>query len=209
MYIYAFGSVCRGEIDKDSDIDLLAIIKEQNSNSFDTQKFSIYTEERLIELWNEGNPFAWHLFLESKLIYSETGVDFIQKLGKPCSYKNLVNDLEKFYSLYNSAVLSLKESNSSYIFDLSMIFLAMRNFASCYSLGVLNESLFSRNSAIILKSDRLNITAESFLILKRARIISTRGVGELINESELKKVLSEIKKITKWFDSLIKKYERI
>lgn len=26
MHIYAFGSICRGEIDKNSDIDLLAIV---------------------------------------------------------------------------------------------------------------------------------------------------------------------------------------
>lgn len=207
MYVYAFGSVCRGEIDEYSDIDLLAIIEkdETNKSSFDSQKFSIYKEERLIELWNEGNPFAWHLFLESKLIYSDNKNDIFKIWGEPKKYTNISNDLEKFYSLYKDSILSLKESNSSYIFDLSMVFLAIRNFASCYSLGFLNEYLFSRKSALNLKLNKLNISKESFSILERARVLSTRGAGNMINENEVNIVMNEIEKITEWFDLITNK----
>jgi len=202
MYIYAFGSVCRGEVDKYSDIDLLAIIEknEKNESTFDAQKYSIYKEERIIELWNEGNPFAWHLFLESKLIYSDNKNDLLKKIGKPNEYLNVTKDLDKFYSLYKDSLRSLNETKSSYIFDLSMIFLAIRNFASCYSLGYLNDYQFSRKTAINLKNNKLKISNESFSILERARVLSTRGVGKLITDDEMKIVMSEIEIITSWFD---------
>ena len=77
MHVYAFGSLCRGEIRPDSDIDLLAIVDGYDSR-FDQNVFSIYSYTRLAELWNEGNPFGWHLFLESRLIFSADGSDFLQ-----------------------------------------------------------------------------------------------------------------------------------
>ena len=102
MYIYAFGSICRGEIDKLSDLDLLLIKDESNDiEQFDLEKFSIYSEERILGLWKEGNPFAWHLHLESKLIFSTNGNDYLKDLGNPTKYLNVQSDLDKFYKLYS------------------------------------------------------------------------------------------------------------
>ena len=42
MYIYAFGSICRGEIDFYSDVDLIAISDDLvQLKKFDPNKFSI------------------------------------------------------------------------------------------------------------------------------------------------------------------------
>ena len=62
MYIYAFGSLCRGQVDLESDVDLLAIV-DGHDDRFDPSKFSIYSYNRVREIWQEGNPFAWHLSL--------------------------------------------------------------------------------------------------------------------------------------------------
>lgn len=208
MYIYIFGSICRGEIDAFSDVDLLAITNSnEKKNDFDTQIFSIYKEKRLIELWNEGNPFAWHLHLESKLVYSDNNLDIIKQMGEPNEYIKLLDDLSKFYNLFIESLNSLRNSNDSSIFDLSMIFLAIRNLASCYSLGHIKEPNFSRDSALTLKYDSLKISRECFNILERARILSTRGLGNLITDSEMKTVLIEIDIISKWFQLITKKYE--
>jgi len=207
MYIYIFGSICRGEIDKYSDIDLLAILddKEKKNNDLNTDKFSVYQDRRLIELWNEGNPFAWHLHLESKLIYTNQNDNLIEKWGKPKPYRNMENDLTKFYNLFLESVKSVKNSGNSEIFDLSMIFLAIRNFATCFSLGFLNEYNFSRFSALKVSSDNLEITQKNFEILERARILSTRGNGTQIKQEEIQNVLLEIDKIQDWFDKILKK----
>lgn len=203
MYIYAFGSICRGEIDKLSDLDLLLIKDESNDmEQFDFEKFSIYSEERIKDLWKEGNPFAWHLHLESKLIFSNNGSDFLKELGNPNKYLNAKNDLEKFHNLYNSSFESLTNSKKSIIFDLSTIFLSIRNFATCYSIGYLKNYNFSRNSALTITENKLVISQECFRILERARVLSTRGLGLDISENEVIKVENELPKINIWFNTL-------
>lgn len=204
MYIYIFGSICRGEIDKQSDIDLLAVLENgEDQSNFDINKFSVYTVKRLKEIWQEGNPFAWHLFIESKLVFSSNDSDLFQKWGQPNLYSHLRRDLQKFSNLFNESIKSINESKSSIIFDFSMIFLAIRNFASCYSLGCLKEYNFSRYSALDLKSNRLKISSKSYKILERARILSTRGIGKLITEKETEMVLSELDIIKIWFQRIL------
>ena len=46
VHIYAFGSVCRGEIDFGSDVDLLACVSNSDC-AIDPRKYSIYRHERL------------------------------------------------------------------------------------------------------------------------------------------------------------------
>ncbi len=206
MDLYIFGSYCRGEIDNYSDIDLL-LIKDINEDltTFDLDKFSIYNKKRINELWQEGNPFAWHLHLESKFIFSNTKTNYLKSLGVPNEYQNLDNDLNKFYQLYIDAKESLNQSFSSKDFDFSMIFLAIRNFASCYSLGYLKKPNFSRNSSLQLGEDSIQILNSSYSILEKARILSTRGIGSNILDSEFDEVVNEMENITKWFEKLNKK----
>lgn len=205
MHLYIFGSICRGEIDESSDIDLLAIVDNlQSQEKFDKEKFSTYTVDRLKELWNEGNPFAWHLFIESKLVFSKDNTDIIREWGEPKDYKNPEKDLKKFYDLFKKSIESIKHSNRSEIFDLSMIFLSIRNFASCYALGFLSDFNFSRNSALKLKRNKLEIDRDCFKILERARILSTRGSGTLITKNESEKTMKELVNIDNWFQTILK-----
>ncbi|WP_424545407.1 nucleotidyltransferase domain-containing protein [Serratia marcescens] len=62
MHVYAFGSLCRGEMSKYSDIDLLALVNDKDDR-FDSDIYSIYSYERLDELWKEGNPLHGICFL--------------------------------------------------------------------------------------------------------------------------------------------------
>jgi len=81
MHIYAFGSVCRGEVSRDSDIDLLCIDEGTQADRFDPELYSVYSYERIRELWSEGNPFAWHLWLESRLLFSSDAEDHLSLGG--------------------------------------------------------------------------------------------------------------------------------
>jgi len=203
MYLYVFGSYCRGEIDEYSDIDLL-IIKNQDEilPQYDIDKYSIYNLDRIQELWEEGNPFAWHLFLESRFIFSNDSLDVLKNLGEPNIYNNHINDMNKFSKLFNDSKLSLISTNNSIDFDLSMIFLSIRNYASCYSLGHLKKPIFSRNSAIELGSDSIRISNDCYSILLKSRILSTRGIGYNVSNKELKVVLNELDSISIWFNNL-------
>lgn len=206
MYIYTFGSVCRGEIDYYSDIDLLVIKSSgETLSDFDPNKYSIYSEKRINELWQEGNPFAWHLFLESKIVFSPNGINFISELGEPQKYKKGKEDLMKFHKLFVDSYESLTINSYSRDFDLSMVFLAIRNFASCYALGFLNQKTFSRTSALNILSDSIKISDKSFRLLMQARILSTRGIGETITVEDYNYISKEFELISDWFQSIIKK----
>lgn len=203
MHIYAFGSVCRGEVDLGSDIDLLAIVNGYDDR-FDPNLYSIYTLPRLKAIWQQGNPFAWHLFLESKLLFSEDKKDVLNELGLPGKYKNTANDCAKFYNIFSKSVDSIRETNDSIVFDLSTIFLSIRNFSTCYSLGMTNSPDFSRNSARRLGSNSISISCHSYQIYERSRILCTRGFGEYLSLSEISMAMKDIPIIDEWMMNLIK-----
>lgn len=206
MHIYAFGSVCRGEIDRSSDVDLLAVV-DGHDHRFDQFTYSIYSYNRIEELWAEGNPFAWHLALEAKLIFSSDGRDCLALLGEPKKYINGKNDCLKFYDIFTQAAESFSCSDASKIFDLSSVFLAIRNFATCFSLEFKDKPTFSRNSALELGKDSLSINQDVYDILRRSRILCTRADGVILNKDEIALVAKHFSDVELWMKNLLKKFE--
>lgn len=204
-HFYAFGSICRGEIDKSSDVDLLACFTGANQE-IDIEKFSVYRHERLQQLWTEGNPFAWHLHLESKLLFSSDGVDFIKSLGVPSAYKAGVIDFEKFAILFAESLDQLLKTRVNSTFNLSCMFLAIRNFATCYSLWR-GSPIFSRKSPLMIDTP-LCINEEAYNVLSRARILSTRGIGDTLTDDEVTMTLQVSPTIQAWMTYLLAEVRR-
>lgn len=203
MYFYIFGSACRGELDRHSDIDMLAIYSEEEDIShLDANKLSIYREKKIQDLWGIGNPFAWHLYHESKLTYSSNGTDFLKKLGEPSTYSQGLADCLKFYDILIRSSDSLKEDKFSLVFDLSTIFLCMRNIATCYTLHIKRPN-FSRDAAILLEQCPLEIDSKIYNILKNCRLANTRGIDILLENSEVELVIDNLPKIKIWANKLI------
>jgi Nucleotidyltransferase domain len=204
MHIYAFGSICRGDVSPSSDIDLLAIVRGHDPR-FSLHEYSIYSYERIREIWREGNPFAWHLAIESKLLYSPDQSDFLASLGKPAAYAKCLSDCEKFFDLFREARVSFETELETKVFDLSMVFLAVRNFATCFSLGTLDNPDFSRNSALRLGEDSLTIPRDAYVILERSRILCTRAIGETISNEEALMAFGQFSRIEEWMNGLLAK----
>ena len=202
MHLYVFGSAFRGEADLHSDIDLL-LITNKNPKLFDSSKYSIYTYERIESLWEEGNPFAWHLFWESELIFTTDKNDFIELLGTPASYKKCYADCYKFYEVFLSSKVSICESKSSLVFDFSTIFLCMRNVAICYSLGFKKQPVFSRRAATMIGLDSISIPDKVLKILELSRIAATRGVNFELTEKDINMVELSINSIDIWIQRVL------
>lgn len=212
MHIYAFGSICRGEIELDSDMDLLALVNGHNAR-LDPSKYSIYSYAKIGVMWSKGSPFAWHLALEARLLFASNGADFLKSLGQPARYAHYFQDCEKFMDVFLAARSSLNEGNTSRVFDLSTIFLSIRNIATCFALGVLDTPSFSRNSALSLRGDlALPISDACYRILERSRVLSTRSLGLDISDQEQSIALAELGAIDKWMKKLVmtaREHERI
>lgn len=207
MHIYAFGSVCRGDVSAGSDIDLLAVVEGYDSR-FNPDIYSIYSYKRLREIWKEGNPFAWHLSLEGKLIYASNGSDFLKSMGNPAVYENCARDCNKFFALFGEARTSLAKNKMSEVFDLSTVFLSIRNIATCFSLGVLKQPTFSRHSALSLGDYSLRIPKRSYEVLERSRILCTRGYGSKITCGEAEIALEQFPQTEEWMARLVMEANR-
>jgi predicted nucleotidyltransferase len=211
VHIYAFGSICRGDLREGSDIDVLALVEGYDSR-FDPDTFSVYSYGRVGDLWAEGNPFAWHLFLESRLVFASDRRDFLKGLGSPEEYVNCVRDCEKFYSVFEEARDSILSRAKSRVFELSTIFLSIRNIATCFSLGTGAKPDFSRHSAHHLGTNSIRLPSNAYSVLERARILSTRGKGENITDEEVDLVLDVLQNVKAWMEHLVieaRAYERI
>lgn len=205
-HLYAFGSICRGEIDQGSDIDLLACVAQPRPE-IDPKKFSIYSYERIRELWDEGNPFAWHLHYESQLLFSSDGTNFLCDLGGPSPYVNAIKDCSKFHRLFVESYNALQTVENSKVFHLSCMFLATRNFATCYSFTV-GRPIFSRRSPLLIDRS-LKIGEDAFDVLARARILSTRGYGDLLSENDISIAMQSAPIVFDWMKELMPSGEKI
>jgi hypothetical protein len=174
--------------------------------------YSIYSYKRIQELWGEGNPFAWHLSLESRLLFSSDENDYLKALGSPKPYKQCVRDCEKFLALFREGYGSVAAGKPSTVFDFSTIFLSIRNLASCFSLGVMNRPDFSRNSAHCLGTRSIPLSQDSYRVLERARILCTSGQGTNITAEEINTTVRRLNEVSQWMNNLIdeaEQYERI
>lgn len=200
-HIYAFGSICRGEVTPESDVDLLAITQGSDQR-FSSDLYSIYSYARIEEIWNEGNAFAWHLSLEARLLYSPDNTDYLHQLGTPAIYQSAARDCQKFFALFEGSARALRAGTNSPVFELSTIFLAVRNFATCYSLGA-GFPDFSRHSALRLGANSLVFPNSAFSILERARLLCTRGLGNMISKEEVTSVIMALAAIEQWMRALL------
>lgn len=201
MHIYAFGSICRGEMTADSDVDLLAIVSGHEPR-LDAQKFSIYSYERIDELWCLGNAFAWHLARESKLIYASDGVDYLSNLGMPAPYTRASYDCARFRDVFLASLDAIEKGSPSLVFEMSCAFLAIRNIATCYSLRMLSAPTFGRDSALRLGQKNVPISSDMYMLLRRARVLSTRGVGPSIDNLNITELINELRHCQSWIDML-------
>lgn len=202
MHIYAFGSICRGDISPDSDVDILAL-SEGHDTRLSSDRFSIYSYKRITELWQAGNAFAWHLSLESKLIYSEDGVDFIKDLGSPSAYTRAADDCARFSAILDDALACIKRGTPSLVFELSTVFLALRNIATCYSLATSSTPTFSRHSARRIGPRNAPVSNGIYDLLMRSRILSTRGIGEDVGDIDLESLIFELERCRDWAHGIL------
>ena len=201
-HLYAFGSLCRGEIDEISDVDLLACVETQElARQIDSRRFSVYTHDRIRALWSEGNPFAWHLHLESRLLFTSDGENFLRRLEAPRPYTRAIEDCAKFMRLFQESLCTLRSTSDSAVFHLSCIFLATRNFATCYSF-TRGQPNFSRLSPLQVDAP-VPLSTDVFDVLVRARVLSTRGIGPALTSSEVRAAGDVCPIIHDWMQSLM------
>ena len=134
-------------------------------------------------------------------MFASDGGDFLQELGAPRAYSKADEDCAKFARLFDESVGSLRSASDSQVFHLSCVSLATRNFATCYSF-TRGTPVFSRLSPLRIETP-VPVSTDVFNVLVRARVLSTRGVGEVLTPGEVSMAVQACPAIREWMQFLV------
>src|SRR2546430_1500114 len=127
--VRVFGSGARGDNDACSDIDVL-VIYERAPEAIERENIlaqiekaigqnvdiAEYSAERIRHFFLSGDLFAWHLFQESKKLFSPHA-DFLDELGRPNPYSSAENDISAFKSLLETIPTNMEKHPKNYVFE--------------------------------------------------------------------------------------------
>lgn len=141
---YLYGSSARGDKNRDSDLDVLAVCddpknadREQlSTGAFRLSPFrpidlSVYGICRLREMYLKGNLFAWHLYRES--LFLEGDVDLLAELGKPAVYTGFREDATHLFSLLESVCEQIEIAPYNLVYEAGIVYVCVRNIAMAAS----------------------------------------------------------------------------
>ncbi len=180
MWLYIFGSAVRGEVDLQSDVDVLAILEDKGAQANLPKTFLVYSKLELTECFARGDLFSHHLAMESRLVYSFDGSDVISDLGAPAPYQAGADDFECFCEIAEGALRQLRNGSSCSVFEHGLLYMAVRDVAMILSYHERGTPIFSKYTPYRV-TPQLKLDFAKYESIKRCRAASTRGpvAGEL------------------------------
>ena len=186
---YIFGSVGRGQNDDRSDLDLLAVVQngsgkvEESSvlacvpTRFANMKPSIswYGQDRIREMYQNGELFAWHLHAETIPVFELH--PFLASLGRPQPYEDSALDVGSFQKVLRGIPEQIASNQYNVIYEAGLIYVCVRNIAMAASWKLCRRPDFSRYSPFNLGSvGQCPISIEEYEITMACRMASQRGI---------------------------------
>ena len=199
--LYIFGSAVRGEVATNSDIDVLVITVQVEKRLTFPDSWSVYSKKSIEKLFSQGKLFAWHLHLDAKCIYSSESKNFLEQLGEPAQYKDLLGDFCSLSELLDDSLSEMKITNSE-VFEIGIIYTVLRDIAMVASTVLCDRPCFSRYSPYKIPL-KIPLSQDLYESMIEARLTSTRGLkftgdpNRIINElvsSDIKCWVQELKK---------------
>ena len=173
--IYIFGSTVRGEVEQNSDVDVLVISDIKNRKNFFPDEWSVYSFKAIEKLYEDGRLFAWHLHLDSKCIFKDEEKSFLEKLGTPNKYQNYDIDFESLRSLLLTSLIEIDNKTRSIVFEAGIAYTAIRDLAMIASTKLHSRPCYSRYSPYLLPLE-FPLEKEIYDLMINARLSSTRGI---------------------------------
>ncbi|MFM4919079.1 nucleotidyltransferase domain-containing protein [Aeromonas dhakensis] len=167
-----FGSHARGDVDKNSDLDLLGIDNTTQHKTVSVNKvnLSLYTLENLITMAKNGDSFVLHLIKEGKCLFGEETFNLIKKSFQ---YKDSEKYLEDAKAAY---YLASKIYDSRHDVPHSKWWLANKRISWCVrtiliSILMCNRNVVFSKSALAeyLSKSHSNISFEDAMLLVDAK----------------------------------------
>ena len=171
--LYIFGSTVRGEVTETSDVDVLVIPIDGQQIAY-PPSWSVYSKETIESYYREGRLFAWHLYLEAKRIFPGTGSSYLSALGEPSPYVTAEEDIADLESIVREALQEIDAGTDSLIYELGLVYTAIRDIAMSASWILLDQPSFSQYAPYSLPII-CPLSLEAYRGTMLARHQSTRG----------------------------------
>lgn len=186
--IYIFGSVGRGDHDSLSDLDLLAVVKDGAGKleesyilSFIPSPLSLlkpsiswYGQNRISEMFENGELFAWHLHSDARPIFGNA--NFLESLGKPKPYRDGFLDVSSFQKVLRGIPEQISKNRSNAVYETGLAYVCIRNIAMAASWTLCEKPDFSRYSPFKLKTiSQCPIKKDEYEVSMACRMASQRG----------------------------------
>lgn len=203
MDIYIYGSICRGEIDSHSDIDILCIVEnESNKSVLDLPSYySIYSKKRILNHFNLGTLFAWHLFNDAILVHSKSN-GFLSEIGKPNLYNNSKEDFTILESILNTSINNIKKQQINIVYELGLVYVAIRNIATIASWYTPYGLNCSRYVPYKLELVTFPLEKSIYNVFVNCRHATTRGL-EVIFDDNFNNAINSLDSISNWANQII------
>lgn len=186
--IYIFGSMTRGEVSPASDTDVLVIPLQNQQKKAYPSSWSYYTEETIKLMHKDGRLFSWHLFLDSKCIYTPRNIPLLEEMGSPNPYNTASEDIEDLKGLLEQSIKYLYENTPNQIYEIGVIHTCLRDIAMSASWWIDERPCFSIYAPYNINIP-LPLEKEIYNYAVSARHSSTRGIS---NISDWDKVTEKI-----------------
>lgn len=174
--IYIFGSLVRGEASPTSDVDVL-VIQDNPTPEIFPKSWSVYSKKTIEDYYQAGRLFAWHLHLEAVEVFPRQGNGFLSILGAPSAYTKIAEDISDLKFLLREALSEISRGSESPVFELGIVYTAIRDIAMAVSWYLLPRPTFGRYAPYELPIG-CPIPREVYDIAMSARHASTRGFAE-------------------------------
>ncbi|QGP52609.1 hypothetical protein PsalN5692_04118 (plasmid) [Piscirickettsia salmonis] len=197
---YVFGSITRGEVTQNSDVDILAIPLIDNSVDRCPSQWSCYSLESIKRMYQEGRLFAWHLFLDSQCIYTPHTAPLLVGLGKPKHYSTAIEDINNLKVILKSALSLLADGTENEIYEIGLVHTCLRDIAMTASWHMNDRPIFSINAPYLIGAVP-PISLDVYIECSKARHSSTRGIDIDLNVTNIIKNLL-IANLLDWVDSI-------
>jgi hypothetical protein len=137
-----------------------------------------YSEDDLRKDFKKGNLFTYHLYAESKLIYTSDGIDLIRSLGMPAPYYEWKKDIKDFIDVALYSINEIENKGQS-VFRKGLLYMSLRDIAMIYSQIKMTVTDFSKYAPYHIDI-KLGIQNDEYELLRLCRLSSTRGYNHRV-----------------------------
>lgn len=183
--ISIFGSWVRGDNDEHSDLDVLVTVKDGSGKTPDRvianfvrpliggePSISWYGVKKLRAMFEQGDLFAWHLFLESKSVGPYPDLPSI--FGKPSTYVTAKADIIELRDILEQISGELQKAPRNAVFEMGILYVCARNIAMSASSKLCPTPHFGRYSPFALPLE-FPLSADEYDLTMACRMSGQRG----------------------------------